>query len=249
MQGRLAGQTAFVTAAAQGIGRSVALAFAREGAYVIAADRQGFTLDKPPSSGVPGTIEIVTLDMTDAEAVAAAARRWPQAGVLVNCVGWVADGTILDCTRETLDQSFAINVGTMFNTIRAFLPAMVERGAGSIINIASVASSTKGVPSRFAYGTTKAAVIGLTKSVARDTVTLGIRCNSISPGTVDTPSLGERLAATGDAVAARRAFVARQPMGRLGHASEIAEAALLLASDEAAFMTGTDLVIDGGMTL
>lgn len=240
---RLAGKTCFVTGAAQGIGHSIALAFAGQGARVIAADRYF------GANATSDSLQTLTLDVTDAEAVAAAARAHREACVLVNCVGLVATGAVLDCSMEDFDRSYDVNVRSMALTTRAFLPAMLERGGGSIINIASVVSSVMAAPNRFAYATTKAAVIGLTMSVALDYVRQGIRCNAISPGTVETPSLHERWAATGDAAAAREAFVARQAMGRLGNPDEIAAAAILLASDEATFMTGSNLIIDGGMSL
>jgi 2-keto-3-deoxy-L-fuconate dehydrogenase len=181
--------------------------------------------------------------------VADLARAHEDVSVLVNCVGLVEHGAILDCAPEALERSFRVNVASMYNTIRAFLPAMRARRKGSIVNIASVVSSRKAAPDRFAYATTKAAVLGLTKSVARDYVADGIRCNAISPGTVLSPSLRERMAAGGDFNAAEAAFVARQPMGRLGLPEEIAAVAVTLASDEARFMTGADVVIDGGMSL
>lgn len=240
---RLAGKTCFVTGAAQGIGRSIALEFAGQGAQVIAADRF-FGVDQCSER-----VQKLVLDVTDPEAVATAARAHPETSVLVNCVGLVATGAVLDCPMEDFDRSYEVNVRSMVLTIRAFLPAMLDRGGGSIINIASVVSSVMAAPNRFAYATTKAAVIGLTMSVALDYVRQGIRCNAISPGTVETPSLHERWAATGDIAAAREAFVARQAMGRLGNPDEIAAAAILLASDEATFMTGSNLVIDGGMSL
>jgi len=240
---RLQGKRCFVSAAGQGIGRSIAEAFAREGASVIAAD---IRFDDTP---FPDGVEKIVLDVTDDEALGRAVAASGDVNVLVNCVGMVASGTILDSPLDELDQSYRLNVRSMAAVIRAFLPGMIERGDGSIINIASVVSSVMAAPNRFAYGATKAAVIGLTMSVALDFIKQGIRCNAISPGTVETPSLHGRWEATGDVETARAAFVARQPMGRLGQPDEIAAAALLLASDEARFMTGANIVIDGGMSL
>ena len=241
--GRLVGKTCLVTGAAQGIGRSIAERFVAEGAEVVAVDlRFG---DAPDNASLVRRI----LDVTDEAAVVRAAAEHPDVSVLVNCVGYVANGALLDCSLAEFDRSIALNVRSMALTIRAFLPAMLQRRQGSIINIASVVSSVMAAPNRFAYGTTKAAVIGLTMSVARDYIGQGIRCNAISPGTVDTPSLHERFAATGDIKAARAAFIERQPMGRLGQVDEIAATAVLLASDEAGFMTGSNIVIDGGMSL
>lgn len=242
--GRLRGKTALVTGAAQGIGRAIALAFAAEGAQVIATDLQVSRL-----AGLGAGVETAALDVTDAAAVRVIGDRWPQVDVLANCVGWVAEGTILDCGDDVLQRSFEINLVSMHRMIRAVLPGMLERGSGSIVNIASVVSSTSAAPNRYAYATTKAAVIGLTKAVARDVIDRGVRCNSISPGTVQSPSLDARIAARGDVAAARDAFLARQPMGRFGLPEEIAAVATLLASDEARFMTGTDIVVDGGMAL
>ena len=243
MPGRLAGKRCVVTAAAQGIGRAIAEAFLHEGAEVIAVDLQAEALRSL------GATYTAALDATDAAAVAKLRDRFQDASVLVNCVGHVATGSVLDTTADQLQHSFSLNVVSMHNFISAFLPGMRERRDGSIINIASVVSSVMGAPGRYAYGTTKAAVVGLTLSVARDFIADGIRCNSISPGTVDTPSLHQRMAATGDFDKARAAFIARQPMGRLGTAGEVAAIAILLASDEAKFMTGSNLVIDGGMSL
>jgi 2-keto-3-deoxy-L-fuconate dehydrogenase len=243
MPGRLVGKRAVVTAAAQGIGRATAELFVAEGAEVIATDRDGEKL-----AGLAGCRTEV-LDVTDGEAIRDFAARTGGIDVLFNCAGWVHHGTVLDCDEAAFDASFDINVRSMYRMIRAFLPAMLERGGGSIVNMSSVASSVKGVPDRFAYGTTKAAVIGLTKSVARDFVDRGIRCNAVCPGTVDTPSLHERMRALGNYEEAYRAFVARQPMGRLGRPEEIAWLVLYLASDESAYTTGAIHVIDGGMTL
>ena len=246
MTDRLKGKTCLVTGAAQGIGRAVVEAFVREGAAVVATD---LAADRLAEAFAGGTVTTAAMDVTDAARVAAVAADHRQVDVLVNCAGWVAAGTILDGDPADLERSFRINVHSMANTIRAFLPAMRERREGAIVNIASVVSSVMAAPNRFAYATSKAAVVGLTMSVARDFITDGIRCNAISPGTVDSPSLGDRLRATGDEVAARAAFIARQPMGRIGTAEEIAAAAVMLASDEARFMTGTNVVIDGGMSL
>lgn len=243
MSGRLVGKKAVVTAAGQGIGRATAELFAAEGAEVIATDRDGERL-----AGLAGCRTEV-LDVTDGDAIRDFAARTGGIDVLFNCAGWVHHGTILDCDEAALEASWDINVRSMYRMIRAFLPAMLARGGGSIINMSSVASSIKGVPDRFAYSTTKAAVIGLTKSVARDFVDRGIRCNAVCPGTVDTPSLHERMRALGDYEKAYRAFVARQPMGRLGRPEEIAWLVLYLASDESAYTTGTIHIIDGGMTL
>ena len=242
MGSRLSGKRCFVTAASAGIGRACALAFAREGAEVIATDIAPTRIQD--DSGVPLALE--GLDVTDRAAVLAAAARHGAVDVLLNAAGWVPHGTLLDCSEEDWARALDLNLTSMARTMRAFLPAMLARGGGSIINIASVASSIKGAPNRAAYGATKAGVIGLTKAVAADFVTQGIRANAICPGTIDTPSLHGRMAATGDAAAARAAFIARQPMGRLGTAEEVAALAVYLASDESAFTTGVAHVIDGG---
>ncbi len=234
-----------VTAAAQGIGRATALAFAREGAKVWATD-----INADKVKDIAGErIETMRLDVTDVAAVSAVAAHTGPVDILFNCAGYVADGALLDCELEDWDRSFELNVRAMMLVTRAFLPDMVRKRSGAIVNIASVASSLKGVKNRAAYSASKAAVIGLTKSVAMDYIGQGIRCNAICPGTVDTPSLQDRINAFEDAEEARRMFIARQPMGRLGTAEEIAEAAVYLASDEASFMTGQTLVVDGGLTL
>ena len=243
---RLTGKTAFVTAAAQGIGRATALAFAREGARVIATDVNETKLRE--LAGAKG-ITTAQLDVLDSEAVQRMAKGIGAVDVLFNCAGWVANGSILEATEADWDRSFALNARSMFVTIKAFLPAMLGTGKGSIVNIASVASSMKGLANRCAYGASKAAVIGLTKAVAADVIGKGVRCNAIAPGTVQSPSLDERIAAYDDPVAARKAFIARQPMGRLGEPEEIAHMAVYLASDESVFMTGQIVAVDGGVTL
>jgi len=240
MSGRLAGKTALITAAGQGIGRATALSFAEQGARVIATDLREEVLD-----GLEGC-DRRRLDVTDAGAIAALAGELGAIDILCNVAGFVHAGTILDCDEKTWAFSIDLNMTAMYRTVRAFLPAMLAAGRGSIINVASVASSIKGVPNRFAYGATKAGVIGLTKGVAADFVGQGIRCNAICPGTVESPSLQQRLRDTGDYEAAHSQFVARQPMGRLGTPEEIAALALYLASDESAFTTGAVHVIDGG---
>ncbi len=245
MTQRLAGKTALVTAAGQGIGRATAEAFAREGARVIATDINEANL---------ATLAGCTtrrLDVTDPAAIAALAAELGGVDILFNCAGFVDGGTILDCDDRAWDFSFDLNVRAMYRMMRAFLPGMLQRGGGSIINMASVASSIKGAPNRFVYGASKAAVIGMTKSVAADFVARNVRCNAICPGTIESPSLRERIAAQAqssgqstDAVEAM--FVSRQPLGRLGRPEEIAALAVYLASDESAFTTGTAQVIDGG---
>ena len=237
---RLAGKTALVTAAAQGIGRATAEAFKREGATVIATDIRTELLADA------GDLIVRQLDVTDREAVEAIAAEFPQVDVLYNCAGFVHAGTILDCDEDDWAFSNALNVTAQYRMIRAFLPAMIRGGGVSIINMSSIASSIKGVPNRFAYGATKAAVIGLTKAVAADFVAQGVRCNAICPGTVETPSLLQRLRDTGDFDKAYAEFTARQAMGRFGRVGELAALAVYLASDESAFTTGTANVIDGG---
>jgi 2-keto-3-deoxy-L-fuconate dehydrogenase len=246
MGNRLADKTALVTAAAQGIGRATALAFAAEGAAVWATDINEEVLAE--LDGTPG-LTTHRLDVRNRAAIAAVTDRIGTVDILFNCAGYVPHGSILDSSEEEWDRTFELNVRSMFLTIRAVLPAMLAAGRGSIINVSSVASSVAGVPDRCAYGASKAAVIGLTKSVAADFVGAGIRCNAICPGTVETPSLNERLSAFDDPTAARKTFIARQRMGRFGSAEEIAHLAVYLASDEASFTTGTEAIIDGGMTL
>ncbi len=245
---RLAGKTALVTAAGQGIGRATALAFAREGARVIATDINAALLQALATETGCSTRR---LDVTDAVAISAAAQDIGGIDVLFNGAGFVHSGTVLDCTEEEWAFGFELNVRSQFRMIKAFLPGMLSRGGGSIINVASVASSIKGAPNRFVYGTTKAAVIGLTKAVAADFVGKGIRCNAICPGTVESPSLRERIAAGAQAsgqtlTQVEASYIARQPMGRLGRSEEIAALAVYLASDESAFTTGTAQIVDGG---
>jgi 2-keto-3-deoxy-L-fuconate dehydrogenase len=244
--GRLQGKTALLSAAGQGIGRASALAMAREGARVIATDINPDTLASLSEEAAGLTMETRLLDVRDPSAVAAAAATAPAPDILFNCAGFVANGTILDCSEEDWAFSVDLNMTAMYRVLRAFLPGMLEAGGGSIINMASAVSSVIAAPNRFVYGATKAGVIGMTKSVAADFVTRGIRCNAICPGTVESPSLEERLAATGDYDAARAAFIARQPMGRIGRPEEIAALVVWLASDESAFVTGQCHVIDGG---
>jgi len=243
MSGRLNSKKILITAAAQGIGRATAERFVAEGANVIATDI---------NMEVLGTLKaaMVTtrrLDVLDPAAITAAAKEIGDIDVLVNCAGYVHHGSILDCEEKDWDFSFDLNVKSMYRTIRAFLPAMLAKGGGSIINVASVASSLKAVPDRFAYSASKAAVIGLTKAVAADYITRGIRCNAICPGTVESPSLDGRIKALGgDPAEVRKAFIARQPIGRLGKPEEVAYLAIYLASDESSFTTGTAQIIDGG---
>jgi 2-keto-3-deoxy-L-fuconate dehydrogenase len=237
---RLAGKTALVTAAAQGIGRATAEAFKREGATVIAVDIR--------TEPLADASDLVArrLDVTDRLAIQAIAEEFPGVDVLYNCAGFVHAGTILDCDEDDWAFSNSLNVTAQYRMIRAFLPGMIRNGGGSIINMSSIASSIKGVPNRFAYGATKAAVIGLTKAVAADFVAKGVRCNAICPGTVETPSLLQRLRDTGDFDNAYAEFTARQAMGRFGRVEELAALAVYLASDESAFTTGQTHVIDGG---
>jgi len=237
---RLQGKRAIVTGAGQGIGRATAERFVGEGAKVFAIDINPATL-----ATLEGVVPIQA-DLLDANQIAGLPSVCGAADILFNCAGFVHAGTILSTTEEELEFAFALNVKAAFRMIRAFLPGMIERSAGSIINVASVASSVIAVPDRFAYTATKAALIGITKSVALDFVKHGVRCNAICPGTVESPSLQERLAATGDAEKARAEFTARQPMGRIGRPQEIAELAVYLASDASSYMTGSLNVIDGG---
>ncbi len=238
--GRLAGKRVLVTASAQGIGRASVEAMTREGAYVIATDLHDSAF---------GTLDVAErrqLDVTDRDAVARIANEIGPVDVLFNCAGFVHNGTILDCDEADWNFSMDLNVGAAYRMTRAFLPAMIAAGGGSIINMSSVASSVIGVPNRFVYGASKGAVIGLTRSVAADFGGKGIRCNAIAPGTVETPSLDERMRAQPDYEASRAAFIARQPMGRIGKPEEIAELVVYLASDAAAFMSGSVITIDGG---
>ena len=250
MAGRLQGKKALVTAAGQGIGRATVAAFLREGAHVIATDIDAALLAE--LARLPGCTAL-HLDVTDGAAILALAQASGPLDVLFNCAGFVAGGTILDCDEAGWDFSFDLNARAMYRTMRAFLPGMLAHGGGSIINMASVASSIKGLPNRFVYGASKAAVIGMTKAVAADFVTRGIRCNAICPGTVASPSLDARIAAQAEAsgqdvAAVEAAFIARQPMGRVGRPEEVAALALYLASNESAFTTGMTHVIDGGWT-
>jgi 2-keto-3-deoxy-L-fuconate dehydrogenase len=246
MAGRLAGKVALVTAAGQGIGRASALAMALEGAQVYATDISAELL--AAYAGV-ANVTAQVLDVLDDDAVNALIAALPPLDVLFNCAGYVHNGSILECSPKDWEFSLNLNVRAMYVAIKAALPKMLDHGGGSIINMSSVASSLKGLPNRFAYGASKAAVIGLTKSVAADFVARGIRCNAICPGTVDTPSLQERINAYPDPEAARRNFIARQPMGRLATPEEIAPIIVYLASDESRFATGNAYAVDGGMTI
>jgi len=243
MTDRLAGKTAVVTAAGQGIGRAIAAAYRDAGATVFATD-----VDAAKLADLSG-VTTRACDVTDDASIKALAAEVGRADILANVAGIVHHGDILAATEAEWDFGFDLNVKSMFRTIRAFLPAMLDGGGGAIVNMASVASNLAGVPNRLVYGASKAAVIGLTKQVARDFIDRGIRCNAIAPGTVQSPSLDGRINAFDDPVQARKDFIARQPLGRLGTAEEIAAAALYLASDDAAYTTGTVLIADGGLTL
>ncbi|MEP2531454.1 SDR family oxidoreductase [Shimia sp.] len=245
-KGRLAGKKVLITAAGQGIGRATAELFAQQGAHVFASDINDESLAE---LDVIDGITAVKLDVTNAKAVEVVVAQLGTLDVLFNCAGYVASGSILECAEKDWDFSFDLNVKAMYRLIALTLPAMLENGGGSIINMSSVASSIKGVPNRFAYCASKAAVIGMTKSIAADYVTRGIRCNAICPGTVDSPSMHDRLRATGDYEKALSDFIARQPMGRIGTAEEMAALALYLASDDSAFTTGQTHNIDGGWSI
>jgi 2-keto-3-deoxy-L-fuconate dehydrogenase len=247
MAGKLEGRVALVTSAGQGIGRASAIALANEGAKVFATDLRDelfkdISMDHPNITGFG-------LNVMEQSAVDAALKRTGPVDILFNCSGFVHNGTVLDCAEKDWDFSFDLNVKAHYRMIKAYLPGMLDRGKGNIINMASVASSIKGAPNRFVYGASKAAVIGLTKALAADFVTKGIRCNAICPGTVETPSLYDRMRAQGDFEKAKAAFIARQPMGRLAQPEEIAQMVIYLASDDSAFMTGQALIIDGGWSL
>ena len=251
MSARLAGKKAFVTAAGQGIGRAVAEAFANEGATVVATD---ISLDLLAGLAGASRTTVERLDALDAAAIADAARRHHGVDILFNGAGFVHHGSVLDCSEEQWDFAFDLNVRSMYRTIKAFLPGMLARGNGSIVNVASGASSVKAAANRFVYAATKAAVIGLTKSVALDFITQGVRCNAICPGTIESPSLRERMrslsASSGQTLEQVEAmFVARQPMGRLGTTAEVAALAVYLASGESRFTTGTTSMVDGGWSL
>jgi 2-keto-3-deoxy-L-fuconate dehydrogenase len=247
MSGRLANKVAVITAAAQGIGRATALRFEEEGAVVWATDVNVEALEKLKAEH-PG-IQTKVLNVRDTDAVNALAAELGPIDVLFNCAGYVHQGDIFACTPADWDFSFDLNVTSMYRTCRAFLPGMLEKGKGSIINMSSVASSVKGAPNRFVYGASKGAVIGLTKAIAADVVAKGVRVNALCPGTIETPSLHDRIKAQGDVEKATAAFLARQPMGRLGRAEEIAELVVYLASDESSFTTGQAHIIDGGWSI
>jgi len=244
MTDRLKGKKALVTAAGQGIGRATALAFAAEGAAVTATD-----IDEGKLADLPQTIARRRLDVTDGAAVTALAAALGGLDVLFNCAGFVHHGTILDCAETDWDFTIDLNLKAMYRVTRAFLPAMIAGGGGSIVNMSSSVSSVKGAPNRFVYGVSKAGIIGLTKSVAIDFIRQGIRCNAICPGTIASPSLEQRIANQGGSDAVRKAFIDRQPMGRLGTPEEVAALAVYLAGDESAFTTGTIHIVDGGFTL
>ncbi|WP_286272841.1 SDR family oxidoreductase [Thalassotalea hakodatensis] len=243
---KLLNKTALITGAGQGIGKETALLFAKQGATVIATD-----VNEEALSTFKDIENIHThlLDITNTEQIKTCIETYPQIDVLMNCAGVVFNGSALTCTEQQWQTTLAVNVSSAYHLIQAVLPGMLKQQKGSIINIASVVSSVKGVANRFAYGTSKAAIIGLTKAVAADFIDQGIRCNSISPGTIHSPSLDQRLAETGDYDKALATFIDRQPMGRIGQPSEIAAIASLLASDEASFMSGENIIIDGGMSL
>lgn len=247
MAGKLEGRVALVTSAGQGIGRASAIALAKEGARVFATDIRE-DLVKDISKDHPDVTGFI-LNVMEQKAVDAALERTGPIDILFNCSGFVHNGTVLDCTEKDWDFSFDLNVKAHYRMIKAYLPGMLEKERGNIINMASVASSIKGAPNRFVYGASKAAVIGLTKALAADFVAKGIRCNAICPGTVETPSLYDRMRAQGDFEKAKAAFIARQPMGRLAQPEEIAQMVIYLASDDSAFMTGQALVIDGGWSI
>ena len=247
MSGRLEGKKIVVTASGQGIGKATAIAFHNEGAHVIATDLNEKTL-ADLNQEYPN-IKIKTLDSTDNKAILDFVKTLDEVNVLFNAVGFVHHGTILDCEEKDWDFSFDVNIKSMYFMCRAILPLMVKQNGGSIINVSSIASSLKGLPNRFVYGASKAAIIGLTKSIASDFVKQNIRCNSIAPGTVFSPSWQDRVNQSPDPVQAKKDFIARQPMGRLGTAEEIASMAIYLAGDESTFTTGNTFSVDGGMTI